>query len=273
VTPGELPPLGTALALVLLGLPFLVLALRWASRRLPARPRAPFRWTSGEAAAIVALPFALVVAISVWLRPDGARPPPEPDPLVGIVGTQLVLGSAAALAYALARRRPHGRESLGLGPPWPAGAFRTIVAVFVGGSLFYLGAANTWLHAARALGWEEQQEVQRLILSLEGPELAFASVLAVLVGPFVEELLFRGFLQGFMAQVVGERWALLCASALFARLHGLAGLPLLFLLSLFLGWLQLRTRCLLVPWSAHALNNGVTLALGLALGERMEALR
>ena len=91
-----------------------------------------------------------------------------------------------------------------------------------------------------------------------------AAVIAVAVGPLLEELLFRGFLQPVLAQVAGARGGLVLSSALFASLHGAAGLPMLFALSLFLGWLQLRTRNLAVPWSAHALHNGVSLALALA---------
>jgi len=87
----------------------------------------------------------------------------------------------------------------------------------------------------------------------------------VFLGPFLEELLFRGFLQAALSQVAGQRGALVISSALFAVLHGMAGLPVLFLVSLFLGWLQQRTRCLLVPWSAHALHNGIQLGLALAL--------
>jgi hypothetical protein len=116
----------------------------------------------------------------------------------------------------------------------------------------------------RARGWEEQQEVLLAIVDLDGLELLVAALIAVLVGPLLEELLFRGFLQSALAQRLGERGALVGSSVLFAALHGVPGLPGLFALSLFLGWLQQRTRCILVPWSAHVLNNAVTLGIALA---------
>ena len=56
----ELPPLASGLALLALGAPFLVLALRKARAILPARAVAPFRWTGGEVAAVVATPLVLV---------------------------------------------------------------------------------------------------------------------------------------------------------------------------------------------------------------------
>ena len=104
-----------------------------------------------------------------------------------------------------------------------------------------------------------------MIISLARRELVVALVVAVFLGPFLEELLFRGFLQGALSRLAGERGALVVSSAIFAALHGIAGLPMLFLVSLFFGWLQQRTRCLLVPWSAHALHNGIQLAIALAL--------
>ena len=106
------------------------------------------------------------------------------------------------------------------------------------------------------------------VLALTGPQFLAASVIVILVGPLLEELLFRGFLQSALAQALGERGALVTTSLVFASLHGVAGLPILFTLSLFLGWLQQRTRCLWVPWSAHVLNNAATLGLALALKDQ-----
>jgi hypothetical protein len=133
-----------------------------------------------------------------------------------------------------------------------------------------MGLGLAWTHVCRAHGWEEQQEVVRLIVGLERRELLVAALVAALVGPFLEELLFRGFLQSFLEQVLGARAALVVTAALFAGLHGVAGLPVLFLLALFLGWLQQRTRSLWVPWSAHALFNGVSLTIALCLRGAVE---
>lgn len=258
--PTQLPPLGLTLGFVLLGAPLALLALRAGARRLPPRPRPLHRWPSGEAALIVLLPFVAAALLGGLVAPREG----EPDILLALLASQLTLAVAALAALGLAARRPSGLESLGLGPRPPAGTPGVILRVYLPGALVFFGLAGGWAHLCRAMGWEERQEVLQLILGLERHELAIAALLAVLVGPFVEELLFRGFLQGFMAQVVGERWALPCASAVFARLHGMPGLPALFVLSLFLGWLQLRTRSLWAPYGAHALHNAVSLALALA---------
>lgn len=269
----ELPGLGVALGLVLFSAPFLVLALRRAARSLARSPAAEHRWPNGEAGAVVALPFVVAGLLGLCLRAGPV--PDEPTGrqiLVGLLGTQLVLGSAAALAIFLAARHARGLRSLGLVHAPPPRAFGSVVLVYAPGFLCMSGLGLAWAHVCRANGWEEKQEILRMILGLDRSELVAAALVAVLVGPFIEELLFRGFLQAFVAQVVGERWALVLTSALFARLHGLAGLPVLFGLSLFLGWLQQRTRSLWVPWSAHALNNAVTLALALLLRGEVEGL-
>jgi hypothetical protein len=256
-----------------LGAPFLVLALRHAARCLPPAPRPQHRWPSGEAAAVLVLPFVLTGLLALVLRApegEGAESTDEPDVLLALLASQLVVGSAALLAALLAARRPGGLASLGLARPLPARAPGAILRVYAPGFLCVIGLGLVWTHVCRALGWEERQEILRLILGLERHELVLAAVLAVGAAPLLEELLFRGFLQGFMAQVVGERWAVLCASAVFARLHGVAGLPSLFLLSLFFGWLQVRTRSLWAPVLAHALNNAVMLALPLLLAGKVE---
>ena len=266
----ELPSLGTTLGLVLFAAPLLVVALRRARRVMPARERPAHRWPSGQAAAIVALPFVVAGLFALALAPAEGSTEAETDVMLALFGSQLLLGVPALTALILAARRPHGLASLGFGPVLPRGTVSSILLVYLPGFLVFFGVAGAWAHVCRAFGWEERQEILRLILGLQHHELVLAAIVAVGVGPFLEELLFRGFLQSFMAQVVGERWALVCASALFARLHGMPGLPALFLLSLFLGWLQLRTRCLWVPYLAHAFHNGASLAISLAAAGAVE---
>jgi membrane protease YdiL (CAAX protease family) len=123
------------------------------------------------------------------------------------------------------------------------------------------GVLALWPLLAEELGLElEEQAVLTGILSIEGDELLVASILAVVVIPFFEELLFRGFLQGFLVRLLGGFAGVVVTSLAFALLHGLSATPPIFCLSLFLGWLQLRTGRLAAPWAAHACHNGLTLA-------------
>jgi hypothetical protein len=202
-------------------------------------------------------PFVLFTLLAAALGQQGI--------FVSLLLNELVFGLTAGLILALAAGRAQGLASLGLGASVPPRAFLAGPLAYV--PWFFVAAAlgTVWVRVARAFGWEEVQETLLQVLALEGPELALAIGIAIVLGPLLEELLFRGFLQFALAQSLGERGGLLASSLLFALLHGTAGLPVLFLLSCFLGWLQLRTRSLWVPWSAHALNNAVTLGLALAL--------
>lgn len=263
----ELPRIEAALWLLLMAAPFVALALRRADRVLPRRLAPAQVWSAREVLAIVVAPFVVLFALSALL----ARPESHAEPraagesvLLGLVGTQLVLGSGAALAAAFAARRPEGLASLGLALPVPRGAFVSVVLVFLPGLVCFLALGIAWTHVCRAVGWEERQEILRMILSLDVHELWLAGAVAVLVGPLIEELVFRAFLQTLVSRFAGQTGGLVLISLLFARMHGMAGLPVLLALSLFLGWLWQRTRCIWVSWFAHALNNAVTLGLALA---------
>jgi membrane protease YdiL (CAAX protease family) len=266
----ELPSPLLAVALLLVSAPFLVLALRAAARMLPRRPAPPFRWTPAEGLAIVATPFVAAVALQALFAGAAAPVAPDGTPdgasegatvLLQLVANQLVLGSAAVLAIFIAARRAGGLAVLGLTVGAPLRAYLAVPLAFV--PLFVCGTAlaTLWMHLSRALGWPVQQEVMQMILGLEEAELAVAVFLAVAVAPLVEELLFRGFLLSFLVQVCGRRAGFVLAALLFALLHGTAGLPMLIGLSLFLCWLQARTRSLWPSVAAHALNNAVSLGL------------
>lgn len=256
----ELPGFGSAAALVLFAAPFLMVALRYARGLLPARARPAHRWSSTEVLAVCLTPLALFTLLAALVSGQGV--------FARLLLNELGFGLTAALILVLAAARAHGLASLGLGPSVPARAYLAAPLVYVPWLFVAMGLGFAWVRVCRARGWEEQQETLLQVLALQGHELALALGIAVLLGPLLEELLFRGFLQSALAQALGERGALVATSVVFSALHGVVGLPILFGLSLFLGWLQLRTRCLWVPWSAHALNNAVTLGLALALHDQ-----
>jgi membrane protease YdiL (CAAX protease family) len=85
----------------------------------------------------------------------------------------------------------------------------------------------------------------------------------VLIAPFVEEMLFRGYLQ----KVLEDNWqdvtkAVLVTSLLFAFVHlNLYWVVQIYLLGLVLGYLAWRTNSILPSLILHALNNGFAVAL------------
>lgn len=256
----ELPPLVLAPLLCAGGTPLLLHALRSIVRQVPAA--APLRagWRLGDIGAVIAAVVG-VLLLGPLLRP-------------ATVSAELLLGQGAFLAGALlalelARQRGHSAAVLGLARPSTGSAYG---AAFLGYGpllLCYFGVLVGWGHLARSLGWEGEQEVLRRLLALQGRELVLCGVVAVLVGPFLEELFFRGFLQGALVERLGLRLGLPLAALIFAGLHGRAGLPGLVLLSFYLAFLRQRSGSIFVPFLVHAAHNGLTLALALALRERM----
>jgi hypothetical protein len=187
-----------------------------------------------------------------------------------LLASQGGLAVGGALALLLARLRGRGVQALGLAVPVARGAHAAAWLGYGAVLLCYTGVLVAWGHALRAAGKSEAQEVLQLLLALEGQELLLCALVAVLLGPFLEELLFRGFLQVALGETLGARTGALVSAFLFAALHGLPGLPGLVILSLFLTWLRARSGSLLVPYCVHALHNALTLGLALALEGAMQ---
>jgi membrane protease YdiL (CAAX protease family) len=170
---------------------------------------------------------------------------------------------ACALAVVLARRvEPEGARGLGLRPD------RNLRAVGLGLAGYalllpaILGVGWLWPWLLERLGgeWREQVVVTHF-LAESGAALWAAIGLAVLVQPFLEELLFRGFLQPLLVQNFHDRPGVALTALAFAGLHGTSSFLPILALSLVLGAVQLRTQRLAAAWAVHATHNGLMLAL------------
>ncbi len=96
--------------------------------------------------------------------------------------------------------------------------------------------------------------------------IATAFVVAVVLAPLTEEILFRGVLLSALKARWGTGVAIFGSSALFAGMHvSPYAIPPVFVLALVLGWLFVRTRSLTVCIVAHSVFNGVGLAALYAL--------
>lgn len=91
-------------------------------------------------------------------------------------------------------------------------------------------------------------------------------VLAVVVAPLTEEMIFRGLFQTMIRSYLGRPWlAIVVTSVLFAMVHGdLAHWPALFVLALGLGYAYEKSGSLFRPIFMHAMFNGVAVASTLA---------
>lgn len=103
--------------------------------------------------------------------------------------------------------------------------------------------------------------LERLLLPI-APGLSLPWILALSVAAGVgEELLFRGFLQGGVATLLGPGPALIIVSLVFGMLHAVTPAYAVYatLLGLYLGGLYQLTGSLLVPVVVHALYDAVGL--------------
>ena len=107
----------------------------------------------------------------------------------------------------------------------------------------------------------EMQQHQELELITEHSQLPLRIsiiVLAVVIVPVFEEMLFRGLFQTMLRGAVKNAWtAIILISALFALLHPWTHWPALFALSMCLGYAYEKSGSLLRPIFIHSLFNGI----------------
>lgn len=109
---------------------------------------------------------------------------------------------------------------------------------------------------------EHQAVVQRFL-----EERSYLGILAIiafgaLIGPVTEEVLFRGFLQPALKEIMGGMKAILLTSFFFALIHfNLYIFIQIFILGLLLGYLYEKTGTLVAPLSVHILHNSVSLCV------------
>ncbi|MCC5833000.1 MAG: CPBP family intramembrane metalloprotease [Chlamydiales bacterium] len=116
----------------------------------------------------------------------------------------------------------------------------------------------------------EQVAVEQLKMTMGRPLMFGLMVfLVVVLVPFMEELLFRGFLQSMLKRYMGRISSLFITASIFALVHFSPGqgtgnfqlIASLFVLSIFLGFIYERERTLWAPIALHSVFNGFTVLL------------
>jgi uncharacterized protein len=146
----------------------------------------------------------------------------------------------------------------GFGLTSPSSASWYLMALLVGLAMPPIGAVLTQLLAH---GHEVTQNVEELSRQASGNLRLPLAVVAVTVGPIIEELMFRGVLLSALMRRVSIRWSVLINAALFGAVH-LGGLefqwyavPNLVLLAMTLCWLRLKSASLWPAILAHGVYN------------------
>lgn len=104
-------------------------------------------------------------------------------------------------------------------------------------------------------------------LGLGGLTVPMALLYGVITTGFCEEFLFRGLIAGSLSRRLSLAWANLWQAAVFLLPHLLIlrvrpelwwMLPVIFTVSLLLGWLRIRSGSMFGPWLIHASVNVTT---------------
>lgn len=107
-----------------------------------------------------------------------------------------------------------------------------------------------------------QEPVKMLRDSDSTAHLALSVLMACAAAPFVEELLFRGYIYGTLRQLTHPVFAAVVVGALFAVVHGnLPALLPLWVFSILLSLAYELTRCLWVPVGMHVFFNAANIVL------------
>ena len=225
---------------------------------------APFTWTLTEAAAMLAVTLAAFMLRELALASDTVQSVP---------GETLVLARAGLLAvyYAvqlavlwrlISRRGGVFADAVGLRVP---GASPRSVAGSVGivtGALIVTRVlATLYGLLTRELGTTPDISAVTRTFGTTTLGLALAALMLVVVGPFVEECVFRGALLRGLEARIGAWPAIVAQALLFAAFHRSWWLLVpITILGLALGWLAHTRRSLWPAIALHASYNALTFA-------------
>ncbi|MEM9418940.1 MAG: type II CAAX endopeptidase family protein [Planctomycetota bacterium] len=181
----------------------------------------------------------------------------------------LALIAAAVFFFCKAWLTEAGLRKAGFVPRQPG---RDMIVTVIGtlvGVLLTFATLVVVNGLATAAGYPSPEVNHGMLQQLEDADVALVVtiiVTAVVVGPFLEEIVFRGLLQTLLLEVLGRkaRWAtILIASAIFSLVHIGAvswhALPGLMMLGIVLGWMYEKTGSLLPVYLTHAAFNGLNI--------------
>ncbi len=134
------------------------------------------------------------------------------------------------------------------------------------GRLVQLGIATVTLIAMKVLGLELVPPAERFLPVQAWGWVAYV-VLAVVIAPILEELIFRGILFPWLSARYGRLLGLLLSSGIFATMHGLHPSSLLsaFTFGIMLAILYEEKKSLSAPIIAHGVLNLTAIVLKLVL--------
>ena len=216
-------------------------------------------WKSGDAVAATSMVFGAFVVLLLLA--------PATDAVYGGEAGSVVpwFAAVAEAAFLVAvwifgvRRYRTGWRVAGLRSPRTPRSFLLPWLVVVAS----LGFASVYVAVLASLGLDSlwPSPVPEELVG-HGVERLLNGAVVVGLGPFAEEIFFRGFLLTALVRPFGVLRAALLSSAVFALAHlSLNAMVPIFFTGLLLAWLYLKSRSIWPPVMAHAAQNLLAFAL------------
>lgn len=129
--------------------------------------------------------------------------------------------------------------------------------LLIASCIFVIGMGMWTNYLSEWITTPSEEFIQTMTLMMDNP---LGVVGVVILAPVVEELVFRGAIQGHLLRKWQNPYAAITISALaFGLVHGnLEQSPFAFILGLALGWIYYLTGSLLPCMLMHFVNNGLT---------------
>lgn len=227
--------------------------------------RGGFQWTLLEAAAMLSVTFSAFTAKeTLWLLPAVQSMPP--DLMVPLrVGMLALYYLVQILILMWLVRRRGGEPAAALGLRRAGTSARhvlTSAGLVVAGLIVTRLIASLYAYVTRAFNLMPSSASDLpTLFGANATGFILAVAMVVVVGPVVEEAVFRAALLEGLAAKIGAWPAIVVQALLFAAFH--RSLWLLFptlVLGIVLGWLAHARESLWPPILLHALYNAITVA-------------
>lgn len=239
-----------------------------AKRTRAAEPPVIGSWTLLEAGALLAVVFAAFVAKDAVLNSESVvTMTPSSAVLVRVLMLAAFYAVQIATLAVFVRRR-----GLTFATAFPIGHIKTSVgskAASAGLAVALLVGTRvaTWIYGTitQALGWNPPELANGNLTDVFGPDafgLALAVIMVIVVGPFIEEIVFRGVLLDAFESRMPTSVALVAQALLFAFYHFTPWMVFpTFVLGLATGWIARSRESLWPAIALHALYNAVPVGI------------
>lgn len=222
-------------------------------------------WSTADAVIVIAVLVVSVFAKNaafgsqfIEVMPADAQVAARAVVLGLFYATQLGVLAVLAHRHGLRFSAAFGLGRLGRSWPHRLASAGLVIALFVGTRLTSLA----WGAVAQAAGWSPAaSDGLTVVFGAGGAGLALSVVMVALVGPFAEELVFRGVVQRALAPRWGTWPAIVAAASLYALAHVTAWVTVpLVVVGIATGWLAWSRGSLWPAIALHMLYNGAVVA-------------